>query len=275
MAAVEITPGLSFGDGSLGLIAGPCVIESRDHCLRMAERLAAEARSRRLPFVFKASYDKANRTALDSFRGPGPDAGLEILREVRDTVGVPVLTDIHAPSQATVAAEVVDVLQIPAFLCRQTDLVVAAASTGKPVNLKKGQFLAPWDMGNVIEKAAATGNHRLLVTERGVSFGYNNLVVDFKGLLVLARLGYPVVLDVTHSLQLPSGDGGRSGGQPEHAPALAAAGVAAGIDVLFMEVHDRPAEALSDATTQFPLERLAPLLRRLVRIRLASRDNDA
>lgn len=272
MGIVHITDKVAFGDGSLCLIAGPCVIESRDHCLFMAESLAAIADALDVPYVFKASYDKANRTSLDSFRGPGPDEGLAILQQVREVVGVPVLTDVHAVDQVASAAGAVDVLQIPAFLCRQTDLLVAAAATGKPVNIKKGQFLAPWDMGNVVAKAAASGNDSLLVTERGTSFGYNNLVVDFKGLSVLAALGYPVVLDVTHSLQLPAGAGTSTGGQPELVGPLAAAGVAAGIDVLFLEVHDRPREALSDAATQLPLNVLESLMRRLRRIHAAARE---
>lgn len=272
MGIVNITDKVAFGDGSLCLIAGPCVIESRDHCLLMAESLAAIADALDVPYVFKASYDKANRTSLDSFRGPGPDEGLAILQQVREVVGVPVLTDVHAVDQVEAVAGAVDVLQIPAFLCRQTDLVVAAAATGKPVNIKKGQFLAPWDMGNVVAKAAAAGNDALLVTERGTSFGYNNLIVDFKGLSVLAALGYPVVLDVTHSLQLPAGAGTSTGGQPELVEPLAAAGVAAGIDVLFLEVHDRPREALSDATTQLPLNLLESLMRRLRRIHAAARE---
>ena len=273
MGQVGIGGQVVFGDGNLGLIAGPCVIEERDHCLFMAEALAAIARATGVGFLFKASYDKANRTSLKSYRGPGPDEGLEILAQVRDQIGVPVLTDVHAVSQVSAAADAVDVLQIPSFLCRQTDLVVAAAQTGKPLNLKKGQFLAPWDMRAVVEKATAAGNRSLLITERGTSFGYNNLVVDFKGLSVLASLGYPVVLDVTHSLQLPAGEGSRSGGQPELAEPLAAAGVAAGVDVIFLEVHDRPHEARSDASTQLPLARLESLLSRLLRIHTAARSS--
>lgn len=275
MATVRIDESTELGDGRLGLIAGPCVVESREHCLRMAEAVAAEARQRGLPFVFKASYDKANRTSIDSYRGPGVEAGLRILAEVRERVGVPVVTDVHAVDQVAGAAEAVDVLQIPAFLCRQTDLVVAAARSGRAVNLKKGQFLAPWDMAHVVDKAASTGNRRLLVTERGACFGYNNLVVDIKGLRILARSGYPVVLDVTHSLQLPGAGEGETAGEPEFAGPLAAAGVAAGVDVLFMEVHDRPDEALSDAATQFPLQRLGAFLDRLCRIHAAAREGEA
>jgi len=267
--SVRIADGVTFGGGSLGLIAGPCVIEGREHCLRLAEQIQEVVLPSGVEWVFKASYDKANRTSGDSFRGPGPDEGLRILEEVRDAIGVPVLTDVHAVHQVADAAGAVDVLQIPAFLCRQTDLIVAAAETGLPVNLKKGQFLAPWDMGKVAEKAAGAGNDRILITERGASFGYNNLVVDFKGLAVLAKLGYPVVLDVTHSLQLPAGEGGRTGGQPEFALPLASAGVAAGVDVLFIEVHENPPAALSDATTQLPLADLAQLLDRVTRVHAA------
>lgn len=272
MSSVRIVDGVTFGGGSLGLIAGPCVIEGREHCLRLAEQIQEAVVAADVDWVFKASYDKANRTSGESFRGPGPDEGLRILEEVRDRLGVPVLTDVHDVRQVAAAADAVDVLQIPAFLCRQTDLIVAAAETGLPVNLKKGQFLAPWDMGKVVEKAVAAGNERILVTERGASFGYNNLVVDFKGLAVLAELGYPVVLDVTHSLQLPAAEGGRTGGQPEFALPLASAGVAAGIDVLFIEVHDNPPAALSDATTQLPLVELPRLLDRVTRVHAAVQD---
>ena len=272
MGAVTLADGVVFGDENLGLIAGPCVIESRDHCLRMAEAVADASRRMQMPCVFKASYYKANRTSVSSYRGPGLEEGLRILAEVRDAVGLPVLTDVHEPGQAVVVAECIDVLQVPAFLCRQTDLVLAVAETGRPVNLKKGQFLAPWDMRKVVEKAASTGNEALLVTERGTSFGYNNLVVDFKGLSFLAGLGYPVALDVTHSLQLPARQGESSGGEPEFVEPLAAAGVASGVDILFLEVHDNPAAALSDASTQLPLERLEPLLEKLLRIRSAAHD---
>lgn len=272
MSSVRIVDGVTFGGGPLGLIAGPCVIEGREHCLRLAGQIQKAVVAAGVDWVFKASFDKANRTSGESFRGPGPDEGLRILEEVRDRLGVPVLTDVHDVRQVAAAADAVDVLQIPAFLCRQTDLIVAAAETGLPVNLKKGQFLAPWDMGKVVEKAVAAGNERILVTERGASFGYNNLVVDFKGLVVLARLGYPVVLDVTHSLQLPAGEGGRTGGQPEFALPLASAGVAAGIDVLFIEVHDNPPAALSDAATQLPLVELPRLLDRVTRVHAAVQD---
>jgi 2-dehydro-3-deoxyphosphooctonate aldolase (KDO 8-P synthase) len=269
MAKVTLAEGVAFGGDTLGLVAGPCVIESREHCLRMAEQIQQVAAAAGVAWVFKASYDKANRTSRESFRGPGPEEGLRILQEVRSEIGAPVLTDVHDLPQVAAAADVVDVLQIPAFLCRQTDLIVAAAKTGLPVNLKKGQFLAPWDMAKVVDKAVDAGNDRVLVTERGASFGYNNLVVDFKGLAVLAKLGYPVILDVTHSLQLPAGEGGRTGGQPEFTLPLARAGVAAGVDALFIEVHDDPPAALSDATTQLPLEELAGLLEQVTRVHAA------
>jgi len=220
-----------------------------------------------IPFVFKASFDKANRTSINSFRGPGMDEGLKLLGEVRKSIGVPVLTDIHLPDQAAPIAEVVDILQIPAFLCRQTDLIVAAARTGKIVNVKKGQFLAPWEMKNVVVKAREAGNSNLVLTERGSSFGYNNLVVDFRSIPIMKEFGCPVVLDVTHSLQLPGGQGDKSGGQPQYIPHLARAGVAAGVDGLFMEVHDNPAKALSDGPNALDLSLLRPLLEQLVKIR--------
>jgi 2-dehydro-3-deoxyphosphooctonate aldolase (KDO 8-P synthase) len=247
----------------LFIIAGPCVIESERHALKMAERLSAIARDLRVPYIFKASYDKANRTSLHSFRGPGIDRGLEILRQVKEKFGIPVLTDIHEASQAAPAAAVCDVIQIPAFLSRQTDLLLAAGRSGAAVNLKKGQFLSPWDLRYAVEKVASTGNRRILVTERGSSFGYNNLVVDMRGLQVMSKWGYPVILDLTHSLQLPGGAGNRSGGQPEFIETLARAGVAAGVDGLFMEVHDNPARALSDGANSLPLRKFKSLITRL------------
>jgi 2-dehydro-3-deoxyphosphooctonate aldolase (KDO 8-P synthase) len=251
----------------LFLFAGPCVIESRDHVLFMADALKKITSALDIPFVFKASFDKANRTSINSFRGPGMDEGLKLLGEVRKSIGVPVLTDIHLPDQAAPIAEVVDILQIPAFLCRQTDLIVAAARTGKIVNVKKGQFLAPWEMKNVVVKAREAGNSNLVLTERGSSFGYNNLVVDFRSIPIMKEFGCPVVLDVTHSLQLPGGQGDKSGGQPQYIPHLARAGVAAGVDGLFMEVHDNPAKALSDGPNALDLSLLRPLLEQLVKIR--------
>jgi 2-dehydro-3-deoxyphosphooctonate aldolase (KDO 8-P synthase) len=251
----------------LFLIAGPCVIESRDHVLFMATELKKITSECRMPFIFKASFDKANRSSIKSFRGFGITEGLKILGEVRKEVGVPVLTDIHEPGQADIAGRVVDVLQIPAFLCRQTDLIVAAAKTGRIVNVKKGQFLAPWEMKNVVDKAREAGSERFILTERGASFGYNNLVVDFRSIPIMKSLGCPVVFDVTHSLQLPGGQGQSSGGQPQYIPHLARAGVAAGVDGLFMEVHDNPAKALSDGPNALDLSLLKPLLQQLVKLR--------
>jgi len=266
---VRIGDTVEFGAGALGLIAGPCVIESRDHCLRVATEAAAVARRLGIPFVFKASFDKANRTSIDSYRGPGIDAGLEILAEVRDAVGAPVATDVHAVDQVAAVAETVDVIQIPAFLSRQTDLLVAAAGSGRPVNVKKGQFLAPADMKHVVGKLEAAGATGIMLTERGTSFGYNNLVVDFKGVCRLADFGYPVVFDVTHSLQLPGAGEGETAGERKFAEPLARAAAAIGVDVLFIEVHDDPAAALSDGSTQLPIERLQPLLEEALRVHAA------
>ncbi len=251
---------LEIGGAELFIIAGPCVIESEEHALRMAERLVHLIGRLGLPYIFKASYDKANRSSLHSFRGPGLDAGLKILARIKRELGVPILTDVHETSHVGPASEVVDVLQIPAFLSRQTDLIVAAAKSGRALNIKKGQFLAPWDMRHVIEKATAVGCERLMVTERGTTFGYNNLVVDMRSLPILRTFGYPVVLDVTHSVQLPGGAGVRSSGQSEFIEPLARAGVACGVDGIFMEVHDHPERALSDGPNSLPLERVAPLL---------------
>ncbi|MBI3767328.1 MAG: 3-deoxy-8-phosphooctulonate synthase [Deltaproteobacteria bacterium] len=248
----------------LALIAGPCVIESRDSTLRHAERLRDIARRLEMPYVFKSSFDKANRTSRAGFRGPGVDEGLAILAEVRREIGVPVLTDVHEVGQVAAVAAVADVLQTPAFLCRQSDFIAAVAAAGKPVNLKKGQFLAPDEMEHVIAKATATGNHQLLVTERGVSFGYHNLVSDMRALAILARFGYPVIFDATHSAQLPGGAGGASGGQREFVPILARAAVAAGIAGLFMEVHEDPDRALSDGPNSLRLADLPALLATLV-----------
>jgi 2-dehydro-3-deoxyphosphooctonate aldolase (KDO 8-P synthase) len=250
----------------LVLIAGPCVIESEAHALALASALHEVAARRGVPFVFKASFDKANRTSLASFRGPGLEEGLRILARVKAEVGVPILTDIHEAAQAECAAEVADVLQIPAFLCRQTDLLVAAARTGRVVNVKKGQFLAPRDMRHVIAKITACGNDRVLTTERGTSFGYNNLVVDMRGLPMMRELGYPVVFDVTHSLQLPGGGDGVTAGLAQYIQPLASAGVAAGVDGVFLEVHEDPTRARSDAQNALRLDRLDALLDRLLRI---------
>ena len=258
--------GVPVGRGGLLLIAGPCVIESPAHAIGLARAIRDIARRAGVPFVFKASYDKANRTSLASFRGPGLVDGLETLRRVREEADVPVLTDIHEPAHAEPAAAVVDVLQIPAFLSRQTDLLVAAARTGRVVNIKKGQFMAPADVRHAIAKVTASGNERVLVTERGVSFGYNNLVVDMRAFPIMRSAGYPVVYDVTHSLQLPGAGDGVTAGQAEFIEPLASAGVAAGVDGVFMEVHERPENARSDAQNALRLELLEPLLERLVRI---------
>jgi 2-dehydro-3-deoxyphosphooctonate aldolase (KDO 8-P synthase) len=259
--------GLTIGGGSpLALIAGPCVIESEGHAIGLARALRDVAQRTGVQFVFKASYDKANRTSAQSYRGPGLAEGLRVLRRVRDEVGVPILTDIHEPGQAAEAAQVADVLQIPAFLSRQTDLLAAAAQTGRVVNIKKGQFLAPGDVRFAIAKVAGAGNDRVLVTERGVSFGYHNLVVDMRAFPILRALGYPVIYDVTHSLQLPGAGDGVTAGQAEFIEPLASAGVAAGVDGVFLEVHERPELAKSDAQNALRLDLLEPLLTRLLRL---------
>jgi 2-dehydro-3-deoxyphosphooctonate aldolase (KDO 8-P synthase) len=253
-------------EGDLFLIAGPCVIESKDHAMMMAREISRVASGLDIPFVFKASYDKANRSSARTFRGLGMKEGLNILRQIKEETGAPVVTDIHESHQADEAAQVADVLQIPAFLCRQTDLLRAAAATGRAVNVKKGQFLAPLDVRNIIEKLEATGNRQIMITERGTSFGYNNLVVDMRAFPMMRQFGYPVVFDATHSLQLPGGLGDATGGQSEYVGHLARAAVACGVDGLFMEVHDNPPAALSDAATQFALDKLEPLLETLLKI---------
>tara|TARA_B100000686_G_scaffold279848_1_gene300670 strand:+ start:6795 stop:7628 length:834 start_codon:yes stop_codon:yes gene_type:complete len=256
-----------FGDDHpLALIAGPCVIESSDHATELAGNLQKIAKKCDMPFIFKASFDKANRTSLSSFRGPGLSKGLQILGAIKDRYGCPLLTDIHEADHATPAAEIVDILQIPAFLSRQTDLILAAASTGCAVNIKKGQFLSPLDLCYAIDKVTSTKNHQVLVTERGTSFGYNNLVVDMRAFPQLKSFGYPVIYDVTHSLQTPGGPSGVSGGQPEFITPLASAGVAAGINGVFLEVHDRPEKAKSDGQNALPLDQLETLLNRLTAI---------
>ena len=263
----------SVGGGHpLAFILGPCVIESASHAVETAFALRDVAARCGVPIVFKASYDKANRTSIASFRGPGLDAGLRILSDVRARTGLPLLTDIHEPAHAAAAAGVVDILQIPAFLSRQTDLIVAAARTGRVVNVKKGQFLAPKDMKHVISKVTGEGNESVLVTERGVSFGYNDLVVDMRALPMLRELGYPVVFDVTHSLQLPGAGNGVTTGLAQYIEPLASAGVAAGVDMLFMEVHAEPSQAKSDAANALRLDRLEPLIMRLKRIDAAVRE---
>ena len=255
--------GVTFGDGRLSVIAGPCVVESRAHALLMAREVSRRAADAGLDYVFKASYDKANRSSHASFRGPGLREGLDALRAVREELGVPVLTDVHDVSQVEEAARVADVLQIPAFLCRQTDLVAAACRTGRAVNVKKGQFLAPQDARNIVLKARDAGCDKLLLTERGVTFGYQNLVVDMRSFPIMRSFGAPVVFDVTHSLQLPGGLGHATGGQSEFIEPLARAGVACGVDAVFMEVHDAPERALSDGPNALPLARLAALLKSL------------
>ena len=266
MHEIDLGPFKVGGEQRHVLIAGPCVIENEAVVLETAQRVAEIARALQLPYVFKSSYDKANRTSITSFRGPGVAEGLSILRKVKERFGVPILTDVHSPEEAAQAAEVVDVLQIPAFLCRQTDLLVAAARTGRAVNVKKGQFLSPWDMQHVVQKLEESGCRRILLTERGASFGYQNLVVDMRALPVMRSFGYPVIFDATHSVQLPGGAGARSSGQREFITPLASAAAAAGCDGFFMEVHPNPDAALSDGPNMVPLSQLKPLLERLSRI---------
>jgi 2-dehydro-3-deoxyphosphooctonate aldolase (KDO 8-P synthase) len=261
---------VTIGGRALFLIAGPCVIESEAHTLKMAEAIAAAAREKQLPYIFKASYDKANRTSIRSFRGPGLEEGLRILRKVRDAAKVPVLTDVHEAADVPRVAEDVDVLQIPAFLCRQTDLLVAAGESGRAVNIKKGQFVSPWDMRHAVEKVREAGGERVFLTERGSSFGYNNLVVDMRSLAIMRKFA-PVVFDATHSVQLPSagaanGDAVESGGQPEFIPLLARAAVAAGVDGIFVEVHDKPAQAKSDGANALDLKLLPEVLDQLIAV---------
>jgi len=267
--------GVKFGSGSLSFLLGPCVVESIDHALFMARSIRESCGRVGVEFVYKSSFDKANRSSAESFRGQGMDFGLEVLRQVKDEIGVPIITDIHEPWQAEKVAAVADILQIPAFLCRQTDLLVAAAETGKAVNVKKGQFLAPWDAKNIVEKLQSAGCEKILLTERGASFGYNNLVVDFRSFPIMRSLGVPVVFDVTHSLQLPGGLGKATGGQSEYIENMARAGVACGVDAVFMEVHDNPAKAPSDGPNQLPLNRLEALLVKLKEIHSIVSENEA
>ncbi len=256
--------GITVGGGApLCLIAGPCVIESAEHVLGLAQRLAAITREQGVPLIFKASYDKANRTSVTSFRGPGLTEGLRVLGEIKRATGLPVLTDVHEVAHVAPAAEVCDVLQIPAFLSRQTDLLVEAGRSGRAVNIKKGQFLSPWEIRHAADKVASTGNTRVILTERGASFGYNNLVVDMRSLVIMREFGFPVVLDATHAVQLPGAVGGASGGQPQFIEPLARAGVAVGIDGLFVEVHDQPERALSDGPNALRLDLVSGLLQRL------------
>ena len=253
----------TFGDGRLTIIAGPCVIESEEHAMMMARACLSRAQAAGLDFVFKSSFDKANRSSIKSFRGLGMHTGLEILATIKRELNVPVVTDVHDVAQIDPAAEVADILQIPAFLCRQTDLILAAAKSGRAVNIKKGQFLAPEDARNIVEKACGAGNERVMITERGVSFGYNNLVVDMRSFPIMSKFGVPVVFDVTHSLQLPGGKGDATGGLPQYIEPLARAGVACGVDAVFMEVHEEPESAPSDGPNMLPLERMGPLLESL------------
>ena len=264
----QVTVGdVVLGDGQpLALIAGPCVIENESHVLEIATTVREIAERCGMPLIFKASFDKANRTSIKSFRGPGLTEGIRILARVKEEVGVPILTDIHEVDQANPVAEVADVLQIPAFLSRQTDLLVAAAKTGRVVNVKKGQFLSPYDVQHILTKISSTGHHKILVTERGTCFGYNNLVVDMRAFPILRSMGFPVVFDVTHSLQLPGAGDGVTSGQAEYIPTLAAAGVAAGVDLIFMEVHENPDQAKSDAKNALAIDDLEPLLRRITAI---------
>jgi 2-dehydro-3-deoxyphosphooctonate aldolase (KDO 8-P synthase) len=270
--AMTETRKFSVGDVQLGqdsplfLVAGPCVIESEAHATMMAERIAEIAVALGVPLIFKASYDKANRSSVTSYRGTGLREGLRILGAIKKRTGLPILTDVHDVAQVGPAADVCDVLQIPAFLSRQTDLLVAVGKSGRVANIKKGQFLSPWDIANAVEKVASTGNEKIILTERGASFGYKNLVVDMRSFPIMRKLGYPVVFDVTHSVQLPGGEGKSSGGQPEFIEPLARAGVAAGVDGIFLEVHDNPAKALSDGTNALRLSELKGLLERVTKI---------
>lgn len=265
---VTISENIEIGSGlPLCIIAGPCVIEEYSITLKIAKTLKDITQKLGIPFIFKASYDKANRTSISSFRGPGIDEGLEILNTIKKEVGVPVTSDIHLMEEAEKASRVLDLIQIPAFLCRQTDFILAAARTGKPVNIKKGQFLAPWDMANVIKKAESTGNKNLLITERGASFGYNNLVADMRSIPIMQKTGCPVVFDATHSVQLPGGQGDSSGGNREYAPVLARAAVAAGADAVFMEIHPDPDKALCDGPNSLRLDDAEKVITQLASIR--------
>jgi len=260
------------GAAPLFVIAGPCVIENEDHASAMAHSLLSAAQEMGFPLIFKASYDKANRSSLSSYRGPGLEEGLRILARIKRNTGLPILTDVHDVSQVAPAAEVCDVLQIPAFLSRQTDLLVAAGRTGRVVNIKKGQFLAPREAGSAAEKVASTGNEKIILTERGSSFGYQNLVVDMRSFPIMRKFGYPLVFDVTHSVQLPGGEGKSSGGQPEFIEPLARAGAAVGIDGIFLEVHENPAQALSDGTNALPLDQFRPLMRKILQLSALARE---
>lgn len=265
---IKLNKDIIFGDkeAPFVLLAGPCVLEELDRALKIAEKIKEITEKLGIPYVFKASYDKANRSSIKSYRGPGLEKGLEILTEIKEKFKVPIISDIHTSRQARIAGEILDIVQVPAFLSRQTDLVMAAGETGKIVNVKKGQFLAPWDIDHVVKKIETTGNKKILLTERGVSFGYNNLVVDMKSLPRLRKTGYPVVFDATHSVQLPGGAGDKSGGEREYVPYLTRAAMGVGIDALFLEVHDQPEEALSDGANMVPLSELENLLQQALKI---------
>ena len=273
ISPVAITDDIRIGPGQpLALIGGPCVIETEDVVRRTVEGLCRITSRLNMPYVFKASFDKANRTSLSSYRGPGMEEGLSLLAKIRQEFGVPVISDIHEPAQARAAAQVLDIIQIPAFLCRQTDLLVAAAATGKPLSIKKGQFLSPWDMENVVAKVRGSGNGKIMLTERGIMYGYNNLVVDMRALPVMRTMGCPVIYDATHSVQLPGGAGASSGGQREFIPPLSRAAVAAGIDGLFMEIHPEPDKARCDGPNSMPLAQVEPLLVTLQRLHEVAHD---
>lgn len=272
---VAVGPCLIGGQNPLALIGGPCVIESEQNAMGIAEKLKRITGDLGVPFIFKASYDKANRTSIKSYRGPGLESGLKILRKIKTELDLPILSDIHKEEEVDPAAEVLDILQIPAFLCRQTDLLAKAAKTGKPVNVKKGQFLAPWDMKNVVIKLEESGNSNILLTERGTVFGYNNLVVDMRSLALMRKCGYPVVFDATHSLQQPGGQGTKSGGQSEMVPDLARGAVAVGCDALFMEIHPDPSQALSDGPNMLQIDLLPGLLEQLTTLDQVVRGNHA
>ena len=270
---VAVGPVIIGGGGTFAFLGGTCTIEGRDSALRHAAAIRKITDSLSIPFVYKSSFDKANRTSVSSPRGPGIDEGLAILAEVKREIGVPVVTDVHEIEQIAAVAEVVDLLQIPAFLCRQTNLLLAAAATGKPVNIKKGQFLAPWDVQPILEKVTSSGNHQILITERGTSFGYNNLVADMRGLAFMADLGYPVVFDAGHSAQLPGGQGGSSGGQRHFIAPLARAAIAVGVDAIFLETHEDPDHAVSDGPNSYKLDELPALLRELRQIDALRKEN--
>ena len=258
------TGDIVIGRGSpLVLVSGPCVIEDYETTREIAGILKEITSKLEIPFIFKASYDKANRTSIAAFRGPGLNDGLRVLKEIKAELDIPILSDVHRISEIPAAARILDIIQIPAFLCRQTDVIIEVAKTGKPVNIKKGQFLAPWDMANVVEKITSAGNRRILITERGTMFGYNNLVVDFRGFMIMRKIGYPVIFDATHSVQLPGGAGVSSGGQREYAPVLARAAAAAGVDGIFMEVHSNPDKALCDGPNSLKLDTISELLSQL------------